>query len=167
MLAPDPILGRGDELVIAGLHRFLVSGPVSSIFCLPTRPQRGFSVGSSVSVAQQCITPRGPNVLAKLGKSSDSGSRASRLLFGVQVIKVAEELIETMDRGQVLVAVSQVVLAELAGGIAFVFEQLRNGRIFRLQAYRAAGTPTLERPVRKQLCPVIKLARPAVQLCSP
>ena len=27
--------------------------------------------------------------------------------------------------------------------------------------------PTLVRPVRKPLCPVIKEARPAVQLCSP
>ena len=31
----------------------------------------------------------------------------------------------------------------------------------------APGTPTFESPVRKPLCPVIKLARPAVQLCSP
>jgi hypothetical protein len=33
--------------------RFFVSGPVSSIFCLPTRPQRGSSVGSSLSVAHE------------------------------------------------------------------------------------------------------------------
>ena len=31
----------------------------------------------------------------------------------------------------------------------------------------AAGIPTLERPVRKTLCPVIKAARPAVHDCSP
>ena len=42
---------------------FLVSGPVSSIFCLPTLPQRGSTVASSVSVAKECMTPRGPNVL--------------------------------------------------------------------------------------------------------
>src|SRR5262245_47695945 len=30
------------------------SGPSSTIFCLPTLPQRGITVGSSVSVAQQC-----------------------------------------------------------------------------------------------------------------
>ena len=30
----------------------------------------------------------------------------------------------------------------------------------------APGAPTLERPVRKVACPVMKLDRPAVQLCS-
>ena len=33
--------------------RFLVSGPVSSIFCLPTLPYWGSTVGSSTSVAQE------------------------------------------------------------------------------------------------------------------
>ena len=39
------------------------SGPSSTIFCLPTLPQRGISVGSSVSVAQQCTRLRGPYLL--------------------------------------------------------------------------------------------------------
>ena len=41
--------------------RFFVSGPVSSIFCLPTLPQRGITVLSSLSVAHVWSTPRGPN----------------------------------------------------------------------------------------------------------
>ena len=49
--------------------RFVVSGPVSSIFCLPTLPQRGISVGSSLSVAQEWITPRGLMFLISSGKS--------------------------------------------------------------------------------------------------
>src|SRR5262245_30053225 len=36
------------------------SGPSSTTFCLPILPQRGISVGSSVSVAQQCTRLRGP-----------------------------------------------------------------------------------------------------------
>src|SRR5215510_2895757 len=36
------------------------SGPSSWIFCLPTLPQRGITVASSVSVAQQCTRLRGP-----------------------------------------------------------------------------------------------------------
>ena len=40
--------------------RCVVSGPVSSIFCLPTRPHLGSTVGSSTSVAVQWSTPRGP-----------------------------------------------------------------------------------------------------------
>ncbi len=47
--------------------RSIVSGPVFSIFCLPTLPQRGSSVGSSVSVAQLCMTPRGPKRSLKAG----------------------------------------------------------------------------------------------------
>jgi hypothetical protein len=38
-----------------------------------------------------------------------------RLLLGVEVVQVAEELVEAVVGGQVLVAVAQVVLAELAG----------------------------------------------------
>jgi len=40
--------------------RFFVSAPVSSMVCLPTLPQRGRSVGSSLSLALQRNTPRGP-----------------------------------------------------------------------------------------------------------
>ena len=47
--------------------RFFVSGPVSLIFCLPTLPQRGWTVLSSLSVAQQCMTPRGPKFSKNLG----------------------------------------------------------------------------------------------------
>ena len=53
--------------------RFLVSGPVSLIFCLPTLPQRGITVGSSLSVAHEWITPRGPKFLRKFGKSFSVG----------------------------------------------------------------------------------------------
>ena len=94
--------------------RLRVSGPVSSIRCLPTRPQRGCSFGSSLSVAQQRSTPRGPNrswnsreaVLARV-------VRVLRVLLGVQVVEVAEELVEPVDGRQELVLVPEVVLAEL------------------------------------------------------
>src|SRR5215471_12083946 len=39
------------------------SGPSSTTFCLPTLPQRGMSVESSLSVAQQCTRLRGPYLL--------------------------------------------------------------------------------------------------------
>ena len=47
--------------------RLRVSGPVSSHFCLPILPKRGSSVASSLSVAKQCRTPRGPNLALKAG----------------------------------------------------------------------------------------------------
>ena len=47
--------------------RFLVSGPVSSHFCLPQGPKRGSSPGVSVAVATHFMTPRGPNCALKAG----------------------------------------------------------------------------------------------------
>ena len=47
--------------------RLRVSGPVSAHFCLPILPKRGSSVGSSLPVAKQCKTPRGPNLALKAG----------------------------------------------------------------------------------------------------
>src|SRR5262245_36172722 len=40
--------------------RLRVRGPVSLILCLPTRPNFGSVVGSSLLVAHACSTPRGP-----------------------------------------------------------------------------------------------------------
>jgi hypothetical protein len=51
-----------------------------------------------------------------------------RLFLGVEVVEVAEELVEAVDGGQVLVAVAQVVLAELAAHVALFLEQVGNGR---------------------------------------
>src|SRR5215831_3323771 len=112
--------------------RFLLSGPVSSIFCLPTRPQRGCSVGSSFSVAQQWRTPRGPNFALNCGNSFGSGYRVLGVLFGVEVIEVAVELVKAMHRRQEPVLIAEVVLAELAGRVTERLEQFRDGRILRL-----------------------------------
>src|SRR5262245_51278389 len=53
--------------------RFVFSEPVSSIFCLPTFPQRGISLESSFPVAQEWMTPRGPNFALKPGNSFSVG----------------------------------------------------------------------------------------------
>jgi hypothetical protein len=57
-----------------------------------------------------------------------------RLLFGIEVIQIAVELIEAVQRWQILVAIAQVVLAELAGHVALVLQQLSDGDGLRLQA---------------------------------
>ena len=62
-----------------------------------------------------------------------------RFFLGVQVIEVAEELVEAVHGRQVFVAVAEMVLAELAGGVAERLEQLGDGRVFLLQADRGAG----------------------------
>src|SRR5262249_45612438 len=57
-----------------------------------------------------------------------------RLLFGVQVIEVAEEFVEAVRRRQELVAIAEVILAELPGGVSQRLQDLGDGRIFGLQA---------------------------------
>ncbi len=111
--------------------RFLVKRPVSSIFCVPS----GF--------AQQCSTPRGPNFFLNSGIPCLRIVLAFRLFLGVQVIEVAEELVEAMDGGQELVAIAKMVLAELAAGVALRLEQFGDGRVFRLQAEFRAGQADL------------------------
>ena len=53
-----------------------------------------------------------------------------RVFHRVQVIQVAEELIEAVNGGQELVAVAEVVLAELAGGVALRLERGGDGAGF-------------------------------------
>ena len=100
--------------------RFLVSGPVSSIFCPP------------LPSATQWSTPRGPNFFLNCRILRVVGQL--RLFLGVQVVEVAEELVEAVHRRQVLVAIAEVVLAELAGGVAERLEQLGDRRVLGLQA---------------------------------
>jgi hypothetical protein len=59
-----------------------------------------------------------------------------RLFLGVEVVEVAEELVEAVHGGQEPVLVAQVILAELAGRVPVVLEQLGDGRVLRLQADR-------------------------------
>jgi hypothetical protein len=66
-----------------------------------------------------------------------------RILFGVEMVEVPEEFIEAMIRRQHMVQVTEVVLAELPGGIALIFEERRNGHAFVRHAYRRGGNPDL------------------------
>ena len=85
---------------------------------------------------------------AAVGKAVDDAARAElllelrvlrivgmlRLFFRVQVVEVAEELVEPVCGRQHLVAVAEVVLAELAGHVALRLEQRGDGRVFLLHA---------------------------------
>jgi hypothetical protein len=59
------------------------------------------------------------------------------------VIEVAEELVETVHRRQVLVAVAQVVLAELACGVAQRLHDVCNAGIERTQSEFRSGQADL------------------------
>jgi len=64
-----------------------------------------------------------------------------RLFLGVEVVEVAEEFIKTVIGGEHFITVTQVILAELTGGIALSLEQTGNGGIFFLHALFGAGQP--------------------------
>ncbi|MBM1003054.1 MAG: hypothetical protein N839_0011630, partial [Desulfofustis sp. PB-SRB1] len=49
-----------------------------------------------------------------------------RLFLGIEVIKIAEELVKAVVRRQMLVEVTQVVLAELPGRVAHGLEHFSN-----------------------------------------
>ena len=55
------------------------------------------------------------------------------------MIEVPEELIEAMHRRQVLVAIAEMVLAELAGRVTEALEHLRDGHVFGLDPQGGAG----------------------------
>ena len=62
-----------------------------------------------------------------------------RVFHRVQVIEIAEEFIEPVDRRQELILVAKVILAELAGGVALRFERGGNGASLGGQSYRRTG----------------------------
>jgi hypothetical protein len=106
--------------------RFLVSGPVSSMRWVPS------------GLAHEWMTPRGPKRWRKLGKSLSRVVALFGLFFGVEVVQVAEELVEAVHGGQELVAVAEVVLAELAGGVAVGPQRPGDGGVGVAQANRRA-----------------------------
>ena len=59
-----------------------------------------------------------------------------RLLLGIQVIQVAKELIEAMVGREMLVAITEVVLAKLARRVAERLQQFGNGRLVLGDALR-------------------------------
>jgi hypothetical protein len=59
------------------------------------------------------------------------------------VVEVAKELIEAVVARQHLIAVAEVVLAELTGHVTVGLEQAGDGRVFLLHAFRRSRQPDL------------------------
>ena len=76
VLALHVLDGRGGGLVVDRFHPFLGERAVSSMVCLPILPNRGSTVGSSLSIALHLSTPRGPNLRGKPGPSDSREARA-------------------------------------------------------------------------------------------
>ena len=122
--------------------RLRLSGPVSSMVCLPTRAQvrlhrwdrRLSSFGLEYAARRVCTHVCGVIFWPV---------RTLGLFLGIKVIEVAEELVEAMHCRQKFVPVAKVVLAELACRIAEGFERLGDGDVSRLKSDRRAGNANL------------------------
>ena len=121
----DEALGLDYELFVAVLHPLLGQRP--GIF----DPLGAISIGPAVQ------DTTGAKVLLKVRKVFRVGIiPLLRFFLGIEVIQVAEELIEAVHRRQMLILVAEVVLAELAGAVAEGLEQAGDGRILRPIAER-------------------------------
>ena len=129
-LARDEVLGGGDRFVVDGLHALLGqrAGVLDGLAAL--------AVGLALEHAARAeFLPELPGSLRIV--------HVLRLLLGVEVIEAAEELVEAVHRGQMLVAVALVVLAELAGGVALALEDRGHGDVGLLPAFLGAGQTDL------------------------
>ena len=72
--------------------------------------------------------------------------RVARILHRVEVIEVAVELVEAVHRRQELVQVAEVVLAELAGGVAHRLQRRGDGGRLRRHADRRASLADRRQP---------------------
>src|SRR5215475_12514539 len=124
VLALNKVDCRRKEFVIDGLHALFGqrSGVLDPLCAVRVSPAVQYATRAIVLAEIRKVLLR--RIIAQL-----------RLLLGVQVIEVAKELVEAMLRWQVLVAVAEVILAELAGGIAEGFEQFGDSGIFRTHAH--------------------------------
>src|SRR5215813_6764618 len=69
-----------------------------------------------------------------------------RLFLGIQVVEVAEELVETVDRRQIFIAVAEVVLADLPGRISQWLQELGDGRVQLAQTDRSGRQTDFGQP---------------------
>ena len=88
------------------------------------------------TVGKAVHNPSGSKALTKGGVLGVV--RILRLLLGIQVVEVAEELVKPVLGGQKLIAVTEMVLAKLPRGIALFFEERGEGHILRPDAQISA-----------------------------
>ena len=129
-LALDEVDGRTGGLVVDRFHPLLGQWPsiLDALFAQRAEPLVDF-VGGLVGGPRLDDAPR-PHRLAQPRSLLLGGViRVLRFLLGVEVVQVAEELVETVRSRQILVEVAEVVLAELSGGVPQRLEQRRDRRV--------------------------------------
>src|ERR1700733_8214112 len=64
--------------------------------------------------------------------------RIFRIFFRIQMVEIAEKLVEAVHSRQIFIAVAKMVLAELTGGIVERLQCLRYGNVGGVQSYSCA-----------------------------
>ena len=125
-----------DEFLVDGLHPLLRERPGVFAFLLAPGSKARIVAGrvgrrrdAFHDTARTELRPEG-RVLRIV--------RVFRLVLGVEVIEIAEELVEAVHGRQELVAVAEMVLAELAGRVALRLQQVGDRRVL-------VGKPFLRR----------------------
>jgi hypothetical protein len=131
MLTVDVVDGRRDDVVVDGLHPFLIEGAGVLDHLLTDRPEFGI-IGSGRLLADGPALEHPARQRQRMQQWELIGVWVVELLgllLGVEVIQVAEEFVEPMNGGQVLVEVAEVVLAELRGRIPERLQQFGDSGI--------------------------------------
>ena len=76
-----------------------------------------------------------------------------RVFLRIQMIEIAIKLVEAMNGRQELIAVTEMVLAELPGGVTKWLQHARYRRIGRVEPDRRAGHPDLRKSRAKHALP--------------
>ena len=126
-----------EDLVVNGFHAIWVERPAIFDFLLadlaPARLNRWVVVigGPAVEhIARADLLFEGLRIIAMRG-----------VFHRVEVVQVTEELVEAVQRRQILVEIAEVVLAELARGVSHRLESGRDGRRFVGHADLRPGLP--------------------------
>ncbi len=117
---------------------------MSSIVCLPILPKRGSTVGI-VDVGRLAFQDAARAEFGAIGRVLRIVGQF-RFFLGVEMVQIAEELVEAVHGRQRFIAIANVVLAELARGIPEVLEQPADRGIQLTHAHRRAGEAHLRQP---------------------
>ena len=141
MLPLHEVDGRGRGLVVDRLHALLGerAGVLDGLLADLAEARID---GGIVVVGRLALEHAARAELGEIGRVLRI-VRQLRLFLGVEMIEVAEELVEAVHRRQRFVAVADVVLAELARGVAEVLEQAADRGIELAHAHRRAGEADL------------------------
>ena len=134
----DETLRRRHDLVVDGFHALLSQR--AGVF----DPAVGVAVDDAArtEVLTEIWEVLGSRIVSIFG-----------LFFGVEVIQVAEELVEAMIGREEFVAVAEVVLAELAGGVPLRLERCGNRRILVTETQVGARHAHLGQPSAIRVLP--------------